>query len=230
MLFGMKRTLDPDVRLLQAAADPTRLAILRQLSGGSPVCACNFTACCDVAQPTVSHHLKVLREAGWVTAERRGSWVWYAINPDAAARFGTIAGGLSTAVPIAQPITVRGRDRGAPDQSSPDLPAPVDLLGDGPLSEIANALDPAAPPTGLPDTGLVTVYGADWCGDCRRTKRFLDTTGTPHVWVDTEAAPETRARLREAGYNAIPVVVLPGGAVLMEPSDDELAAALGVAV
>jgi ArsR family transcriptional regulator len=94
MLFAMKRSLDPDVRLLQAAADPTRLAILRQLSGQGTVCACDLTACCDVAQPTVSHHLKVLREAGWVNGERRGSWVHYRMNPDAAARFGALVEGL----------------------------------------------------------------------------------------------------------------------------------------
>ena len=95
MLVGMKRSQDPDVMLLQAAADPTRLAILRQLSGGDSVCACEFTACCDVAQPTVSHHLRVLREAGWVNSERRGSWVHYRLSPDAAERFGALAGGLA---------------------------------------------------------------------------------------------------------------------------------------
>ena len=68
----MKRATDPDVILLQAAADPTRLAILRELSSDGFVCACDFTSCCDVAQPTVSHHLKVLREAGWIVGERRG--------------------------------------------------------------------------------------------------------------------------------------------------------------
>ena len=79
----MKRQTDPDVLLLQAAADPTRLAILRQLSDVAEVCACDFTACCDVSQPTVSHHLKVLRDAGWITGERRGTWVWYALRPEA---------------------------------------------------------------------------------------------------------------------------------------------------
>lgn len=87
----MKRATDPDVILLQAAADPTRLAILRQLSVEGTVCACNFTSCCDVAQPTVSHHLKVLREAGWIAGERRGTWIWYAILPEALARFREIA-------------------------------------------------------------------------------------------------------------------------------------------
>jgi ArsR family transcriptional regulator len=90
----MKKATDPDVRLLQALADPTRLAILRQLSVAGPVCACDFTACCDVAQPTVSHHLKVLRESGWVEGERRGTWIWYSIRPDALERLARIAGGL----------------------------------------------------------------------------------------------------------------------------------------
>lgn len=96
MLLVMKRAVDPDISLLQAAADPTRLAILRELSGADEVCACDFTACCQVAQPTVSHHLRVLREAGWVTAERRGTWVWYALNPEAAARFRALAGALGS--------------------------------------------------------------------------------------------------------------------------------------
>ena len=89
------RTLDSDVRLLQAAADPTRLAILRQLASAEEVCACDFTECCSVSQPTVSHHLRVLREAGWVESERRSSWVWYRLRPESAARFRTIAGALA---------------------------------------------------------------------------------------------------------------------------------------
>jgi ArsR family transcriptional regulator, arsenate/arsenite/antimonite-responsive transcriptional repressor len=90
----MKRQTDPDVLLLQAAADPTRLAILRQLSDAVEVCACDFTACCGVSQPTVSHHLKVLREAGWVAGERRGTWIWYSIRPEAVRRFRELAGDL----------------------------------------------------------------------------------------------------------------------------------------
>jgi ArsR family transcriptional regulator, arsenate/arsenite/antimonite-responsive transcriptional repressor len=90
----MKRSADPDVVLLQAAADPTRLSILRQLSATGPVCACDLTACCDVSQPTVSHHLKVLREAGWVSGERRGTWIWYSLRPEAVVRFRRLAGGL----------------------------------------------------------------------------------------------------------------------------------------
>lgn len=90
----MKRPADPDVLLLQAAADPTRLAILRQLSDVSEVCACEFDACRDISQPTASHHLRVLREAGWITGERRGTWIWYTLRPEAVARFRELAGGL----------------------------------------------------------------------------------------------------------------------------------------
>ncbi len=93
----VKRPTDPDVRLLQAAADPTRLAILRQLSDEPSVCACDFTSCCDVAQPTVSHHLKVLREAGWVTTERRGTWIYYSLRPEAVERFRQLAGEITPA-------------------------------------------------------------------------------------------------------------------------------------
>jgi ArsR family transcriptional regulator len=66
--------------LFRALADETRLAILRQLLEHAEVCACDFLACCSVAQPTVSHHLKILREAGLVNTEKRGLWVYYTIN------------------------------------------------------------------------------------------------------------------------------------------------------
>jgi len=93
--------LDPEIRLLSALADPTRMAIVRQLAADVETCACDFTSCCDVGQPTVSHHLRVLREAGIVTSERRGQWIFYRLSPDTAERLGAIArsmvpGGLVT--------------------------------------------------------------------------------------------------------------------------------------
>lgn len=90
----MTRSLDPDVRLLAALADPTRLEILHELAGSAEVCACDFADCCNVSQPTVSHHLKVLREAGVVVSERRGNSIFYRISPDLIERMGTIAKGL----------------------------------------------------------------------------------------------------------------------------------------
>ena len=91
---AMAKTTDPDVLLLAALADPIRMEILRELAGAPEVCACDFTSCCDVSQPTVSHHLKVLRDAGAVVSERRGNWVFYKIAPNLGERLGGIVGGL----------------------------------------------------------------------------------------------------------------------------------------
>jgi DNA-binding transcriptional ArsR family regulator len=104
-------SLDPEIRLLAALADPTRLAIVRELAATSETCACDFTATCDVGQPTVSHHLRVLREAGVVTSERRGQWIYYRLAPDVADRLGSIArdlvpGGL---IPVGDLVAGRRR-------------------------------------------------------------------------------------------------------------------------
>jgi glutaredoxin len=76
----------------------------------------------------------------------------------------------------------------------------------------------------------ITVYGADWCPDCTRTKRALDAAGADYVYRDLVAEPDA-AQEAEAisGRKNIPVVVLPGGVVLVEPSDAELLQALETA-
>jgi DNA-binding transcriptional ArsR family regulator len=84
-----------DVKILQAIAEPTRLSIVRQLASDGEVCACDFTDCCGVSQPTVSHHLKVLREAGVVSCERRGTWIYYRLEPKAAAKVAALGHLLS---------------------------------------------------------------------------------------------------------------------------------------
>ncbi len=103
----MKRPTDPDVRLLQAAADPIRLAILRQLALAGPVCACDIAAGYAVTQPTVSHHLRVLREAGWLAGERRGTWIWYSIRPAAMDRFHAIGSAFDATGAAPAPSTRR---------------------------------------------------------------------------------------------------------------------------
>ena len=90
----MAKSTDPDIQLLAALADPTRMEILRELAGSPEVCACDFTSCCSVSQPTISHHLKVLRDAGAVTSERRGNWVFYRIAPNLTERLASISQGL----------------------------------------------------------------------------------------------------------------------------------------
>ncbi len=84
-------------------------------------------------------------------------------------------------------------------------------------------------PHRLPTPDIVTVYGTDLCVDCRRTRRYLDATVTPYRWIDVASDTVTRGMLDAAGYHAMPVVALPTGQVLVEPSDDELANVIGTA-
>ena len=67
----------------RALADPTRVAIVNRLSGAGELCVCDLTAAFDLSQPTISHHLKVLREAGLVESSRRGTWAFYRLVPEA---------------------------------------------------------------------------------------------------------------------------------------------------
>jgi ArsR family transcriptional regulator len=71
-------------KIAKALSDPIRLQlvdVLRKHAG--KVCVCELTPLFDVGQPTVSHHLKVLREAGIVDSERQGLWAYYYVNPEA---------------------------------------------------------------------------------------------------------------------------------------------------
>jgi ArsR family transcriptional regulator len=69
----------------KALADPTRVAIINSLSAADEVCVCNLTETFHLSQPTISHHLKVLREAGLVESSRRGTWAYYRLVPAAIA-------------------------------------------------------------------------------------------------------------------------------------------------
>ena len=69
--------------LLKVLADPARLQILSMLaSAGGEVCVCDLTEPLGLSQPTVSHHMKQLREGGFVSSERRGKWIFYSLVPD----------------------------------------------------------------------------------------------------------------------------------------------------
>lgn len=70
----------------KALADPTRVAIVNRLAAAPEVCVCDLTAAFDLSQPTVSHHLRVLRDAGLVDSERRGTWAYYRLVPEAVER------------------------------------------------------------------------------------------------------------------------------------------------
>ena len=83
------------VAAFRALGDPTRLEIFRLLAAQeAPVCACDVVDEFELSQPTISHHLRILREAGLVTTEKRGVWAWYAPDPRGLAWFTATIDGL----------------------------------------------------------------------------------------------------------------------------------------
>ena len=72
-------------RMFKAMGDPVRLRLLSLVAShdGGEACVCDLSGVFDLTGPTISHHLKVLREAGLVDSERRGLWAYYYVTPDA---------------------------------------------------------------------------------------------------------------------------------------------------
>ena len=77
----------------RALADPTRVAIVNRLASTEECCVCDLTAAFDLSQPTISHHLKVLREAGLVASSRSGTWAYYRLVPHAVRELRNTLGG-----------------------------------------------------------------------------------------------------------------------------------------
>ena len=78
-----ERERDRVVGVFRALGDPTRLDVYRLIAAQpDPLCVCDIVARFEVSQPTISHHLKILREAGLVTVSRRGVWAYYAADPN----------------------------------------------------------------------------------------------------------------------------------------------------
>ncbi|GAA0956137.1 metalloregulator ArsR/SmtB family transcription factor [Actinocorallia libanotica] len=78
-------------QVFKALADPVRLRLLNLIaaSESGEACVCDLTGPFELSGPTISHHLKVLRQAGLITGERRGTWVYYRVMPDAITRLST---------------------------------------------------------------------------------------------------------------------------------------------
>jgi ArsR family transcriptional regulator, arsenate/arsenite/antimonite-responsive transcriptional repressor len=79
----------------KALGDPVRLQLLSMIASaeGGEVCVCELTPAFALTGPTISHHLKVLRDAGLVNAERRGTWVWYRVRPAVLGRLAALLAG-----------------------------------------------------------------------------------------------------------------------------------------
>jgi ArsR family transcriptional regulator, arsenate/arsenite/antimonite-responsive transcriptional repressor len=79
-------------QVFKALGDPVRLRLVSLIGAhqGGEVCVCDLTTAFDLTQPTISHHLKVLREAGIIDSERRGTWVYYWLVPAALERMSAL--------------------------------------------------------------------------------------------------------------------------------------------
>ena len=80
--------------LLKALADPVRLRLLSLVAShvGGEACICDLNAAFDLTQPTISHHMRVLHEAGLVDRDKRGVWVYYRVRPQALASLAALIG------------------------------------------------------------------------------------------------------------------------------------------
>lgn len=113
--------------VLKALADPLRLRMLSAIAADprGESCVCDLTALAEVSQPTVSHHLKVLKDIGVLDAERRGTWVWYRIIPERRDAVTTL---LEAFAPIAIAATEAGEVLA--EQELADLDTLVTRLAD----------------------------------------------------------------------------------------------------
>ena len=78
--------------LLKALSDPVRVRLMSMIAAVGEACVCDLTTPFDVSQPTISHHLKVLHEAGLVDRDKRGVWVYYRVRPQALASLAALIG------------------------------------------------------------------------------------------------------------------------------------------
>ncbi|WP_405685499.1 ArsR/SmtB family transcription factor [Streptomyces sp. NBC_00057] len=79
-------------KVFKALGDPVRLRLLSMIASraGGEVCVCDLTPAFDLSQPTISHHLKLLKQAGLIDSERRGTWVYYRLLPETTDRLAAI--------------------------------------------------------------------------------------------------------------------------------------------
>jgi ArsR family transcriptional regulator, arsenate/arsenite/antimonite-responsive transcriptional repressor len=93
-------------RLFKAMGDPVRLRLLSLIASheGGEACVCDLSGVFDLTGPTISHHLKVLREAGLISGERRGTWIYYRVHPETLVKLSALLGSeRAPALAVASP-------------------------------------------------------------------------------------------------------------------------------
>jgi ArsR family transcriptional regulator len=117
------RRQDPIVRVARALGDPTRLRVLLAIAARGEVSCQELTGMFRIAQATVSHHLKVLTEAGLVSARKEGPFHWYRAHPEAVAAHGRA---LARALPAGRAASVRPERRRAERAGVEGRPRPAE--------------------------------------------------------------------------------------------------------
>ncbi|MFF8726986.1 ArsR/SmtB family transcription factor [Streptomyces sp. NPDC015171] len=89
-------------KVFKALGDPVRLRLLSMIASraGGEICVCDLTPAFELSQPTISHHLKLLKQAGLIDSERRGTWVYYRLLPEMTDRLAAV---LTRPAPVAGP-------------------------------------------------------------------------------------------------------------------------------
>jgi mycoredoxin len=82
------------------------------------------------------------------------------------------------------------------------------------------------------EKSTMIIYGTNWCGDCRRARRFLDYHKIPYEWIDIDTNPDAEKFVRETnhGMRSVPTILFEDGSILVEPSNTRLAEKLGIQV
>jgi len=72
---------------------------------------------------------------------------------------------------------------------------------------------------------MIIVYGTSWCGDCKRTRRFLDERNIAYSWIDIDTDLQARKFVEDTnhGFRSVPTIIFPDGSILVEPSNNQLA-------
>ena len=115
MLGRMNERIPDEMDVLRALAHPVRWGILQRLAAEPGICACDFTEFFDVSQPTISAHLKVLREAGLVTSKRIGTTICYSI---ASGQLTSLGARLAQMAATADETPPHSHPRSTPSRSS----------------------------------------------------------------------------------------------------------------